>query len=103
MATKVTFGRKCWFFVIASIGEPHLPLAGDQHFEEVLDRSVEAPRSFEFDSYRFYFAVYVRQRTWITPFYMSLIDPFRKWIIYPALLKKIRATWNKNIWPNDSS
>jgi uncharacterized protein DUF2867 len=55
------------------------------------------------DSYRFYFAVYVRQRTWITPFYMSLIDPFRKWIIYPALLKKIRATWNQNIWPNDSS
>ena len=21
----------------------------------------------------------------------------------PALLKKIRATWNQNIWPNDSS
>jgi hypothetical protein len=55
------------------------------------------------DSYRFYFAVYVRQRTWITAFYMGLIDPFRKWIIYPALLKKIRATWNQNIWPNDSS
>jgi hypothetical protein len=49
------------------------------------------------DSYRFYFAVYVRQRTWITPFYMGLIDPFRKWIIYPALLKKIRATWDQNI------
>jgi hypothetical protein len=30
------------------------------------------------DSYRFYFAVYVRQNTWITPFYMGLIDPFRK-------------------------
>ena len=40
------------------------------------------------DSYRFYFAVYVRHTTWITPFYMALIDPFRKWIIYPALLKK---------------
>src|SRR6266849_6715148 len=49
------------------------------------------------DSYRFYFAVYVRQRTWITPFYMGLIDPFRKWIIYPAMLKKIRATWDQNI------
>jgi hypothetical protein len=48
------------------------------------------------DSYRFYFAVYVRQRTWITPFYMGLIDPFRRWIIYPALLKKIRATWDQN-------
>jgi uncharacterized protein DUF2867 len=49
------------------------------------------------DSYRFYFAVYVRRRTWITPLYMGLIDPFRKWIIYPALLKKIRATWDRNI------
>ena len=49
------------------------------------------------DSYRFYFAVYVRPRTWITPFYMGLIDPFRKWIIYPALLKRIRATWDQNI------
>jgi hypothetical protein len=49
------------------------------------------------DGYRFYFAIYVRQRTWITPFYMRLIDPFRKWIIYPALLKKIRATWDRNI------
>ena len=48
-------------------------------------------------SYRFYFAVYVRQNTWITPFYMVLIDPFRKWIIYPALLKKIRAIWDKKI------
>jgi hypothetical protein len=49
------------------------------------------------DSYRFYFAVYVRQTNWITPFYMGLIDPFRRWIIYPALLKKIRATWDQNI------
>ena len=49
------------------------------------------------DGYRFYFAVYVRQRTWITPFYMALVDPFRKWIIYPALLKKIRATWDQNV------
>ena len=48
------------------------------------------------DSYRFYFAVYVCQRSWITPLYMGLIDPFRRWIIYPALLKKIRATWDQN-------
>jgi hypothetical protein len=49
------------------------------------------------DGYRFYFAVYVRQRTWITPFYMGLIDPFRRWIIYPAMLKTIRANWDQNI------
>jgi len=51
-------------------------------------------------SYRFYFAVYVCPRTWITPLYMSLIDPFRRWIIYPALLKKIRADWVRNICSN---
>jgi Protein of unknown function (DUF2867) len=54
------------------------------------------------DSYRFYFAVYVRQGTWFTRFYMGLIDPFRKWIIYPALLKKIRVTWDLSIVPDNS-
>jgi hypothetical protein len=49
------------------------------------------------NGYRFYFAVYVRPRTWITPLYMGLIDPFRRWIIYPALLKKIRTDWDRNI------
>jgi len=29
------------------------------------------------DGYRFYFTVYVRRTTWITPLYMGLIDPFR--------------------------
>lgn len=45
------------------------------------------------DGYRFYLAVYVAKASWITPFYMALIDPFRKWIVYPAMLKNIRATW----------
>ncbi len=49
------------------------------------------------DGYRFYFAVYVRQTTWITPLYMGLIDPFRKWIVYPSLLKNIRTTWDQNM------
>jgi hypothetical protein len=51
-------------------------------------------------NYRFYFAVYVCPRAWITPLYMGLIDPFRRWIIYPALLKKIRADWDRNICSN---
>jgi hypothetical protein len=54
------------------------------------------------DSYRFYFAIYVRRNTWFTPLYMKLIDPFRKWIIYPAMLKAICATWDQNVRPNDS-
>ena len=43
------------------------------------------------DGYHYYFAVYVVSVGWITPLYMALIDPFRRWIIYPALLKSIRA------------
>jgi Protein of unknown function (DUF2867) len=42
---------------------------------------------------RFYLAVYVCKVGWITPLYMALIDPFRRWIVYPALLKNIRAIW----------
>ena len=45
------------------------------------------------DGYRYYFAVYVAKTSWITPVYMALIDPFRKTIVYPAILKNIRATW----------
>ena len=43
--------------------------------------------------YRFYLAVYVCKAGWITPVYMALIDPFRRWIVYPAMLKNIRAIW----------
>src|SRR5260370_23519121 len=49
------------------------------------------------DGYRFYFAVYVRPTTWIKPLYLGLIDPFRRWIIYPAMLKTIRPSWDRNI------
>jgi Protein of unknown function (DUF2867) len=45
--------------------------------------------------YRFYFAVYVRSVGRLTPVYMALIDPFRKLIVYPSLLRSVRATWNR--------
>ena len=43
--------------------------------------------------YRFYLAVYVCRAGWITQVYMALIDPFRRWIVYPAMLKNILAIW----------
>jgi|SRR5271168_4326811 len=43
--------------------------------------------------YRFYFAVYVRKRSWVTPIYMALIDPFRKWFVYPAILQQVERNW----------
>ena len=46
------------------------------------------------NAYRLYFAVYVRNVSRLTPFYMALIDPFRRWIVYPSLLRSVRATWD---------
>jgi hypothetical protein len=45
--------------------------------------------------YRFYFGVYVRSVGRFTPVYMALIDPFRKLVVYPSLLRNVRASWNQ--------
>lgn len=47
------------------------------------------------NTYRFYFGVYVRNVGRFTPFYMALIDPFRKLIVYPSLLRSVRVKWNQ--------
>jgi Protein of unknown function (DUF2867) len=47
--------------------------------------------------YRFYLAVYIRSVSRFTPFYMALIDPFRKLIVYPSLLRSVRARWKSSI------
>jgi hypothetical protein len=46
-------------------------------------------------SYRFYFAVYVRSVGRLTPFYMAAIDPFRKLIVYPSLMRSVRTNWDR--------
>ncbi len=49
------------------------------------------------NSYRFYFAVYIRSVGRLTPFYMAAIDPFRKLIVYPSLLRSVRANWDRKM------
>jgi hypothetical protein len=46
-------------------------------------------------AYRFYFGIYVRSVGRLTPVYMSMIDPFRKLIVYPSLLRSVRTAWNQ--------
>jgi hypothetical protein len=45
------------------------------------------------EGYRLYLAVYVKSVSWLTPFYMALIDPFRHLIVYPAALRRIEQAW----------
>src|SRR6267143_862266 len=47
------------------------------------------------NAYCFYFGVYVRKVSRLTSVYMALIDPFRKLIVYPSLLRSVRSTWNQ--------
>jgi hypothetical protein len=43
--------------------------------------------------YRLYWAVYVRNVSRFTPFYMAAIEPFRRFVVYPAILGRIRDGW----------
>jgi Protein of unknown function (DUF2867) len=43
--------------------------------------------------YRLYWGIYVKPISRLTPLYMSLIEPFRRFIVYPAILGRIRRAW----------
>lgn len=55
------------------------------------------------NAYRLYFAVYVHSVSRLTPVYMAFIDPFRKLIVYPSLLRSVRTTWNHTFGPSGSA
>ena len=43
--------------------------------------------------YRMYWGVYVRPVSWLTRPYLLAIEPFRRFILYPAMLRRIRRAW----------
>ena len=43
--------------------------------------------------YRLYWAIYVENVSAFTPLYMAAIEPFRRFVVYPAILGSIRAAW----------
>ena len=42
---------------------------------------------------RLFWAIYVEPVGRITPLYMALIDPFRRAVVYPAILRHLHSTW----------
>jgi Protein of unknown function (DUF2867) len=42
-------------------------------------------------------AVYVKPRGIFGRTYMSLIKPFRYWIVYPALMRQMEQAWNRRV------
>jgi Protein of unknown function (DUF2867) len=43
--------------------------------------------------YRLFWAVYVRSVSWITRPYLLAIEPVRRLILYPVMLRRIRRAW----------
>jgi len=46
-------------------------------------------------AYRFYLGVYVRKASRLTSIYIALIDPFRKLVVYPSLLRSVYENWGE--------
>ncbi|MGB3211314.1 MAG: DUF2867 domain-containing protein [Desulforhopalus sp.] len=64
---------------------------------EIRNRTVHAalvwvvfPRA---GGYRLLWAIYVKPVGRITALYMLLIEPFRRWIVYPSLLRQLYHSW----------
>jgi hypothetical protein len=76
----------------------------NEQLDELINRTVHAGALSALAEtaagYRFYFAVYVREVSPFTPLYMAAIDPFRKLIVYPALLRSVAAQWDATFGPD---
>lgn len=88
-------------------GPFHLLYASNtETISEIHNRTVHAFSVFALipkgpgHGYTFYWAIYVQPTGSMTRWYMALIDPFRRWIIYPTILKKIRKAWDVAILEN---
>src|SRR5262249_6665591 len=82
-------GRAGPFHVVYRFeNEQLLELSNRTAHAGLLTALVERP-----ETYRVYLAVYVRPVGRLTPVYMALIGPFRAWIVYPSLLRSVRAAW----------
>ena len=64
---------------------------------EIVNRTVHAAALtalIETESaYQYYLGVYVRNISRFTPVYMTAIEPFRRWIVYPSALRSVSANW----------
>jgi hypothetical protein len=45
------------------------------------------------DGHTMYWAIYVRETSGFTPIYMALIDPFRRRIVYPGIVRSVERSW----------
>jgi transposase InsO family protein len=78
-------------------------VSGRESISEIHNATVHAFSVFVLlersSGHRLYWAIYVRPLGRMGAWYMRLIDPFRRWIIYPAVLRQIRTAWARGEMP----
>ncbi len=66
---------------------------------EVINRTVHAFLLFALESagdeHTLYLGIYVKPVSRFSSFYMALIDPFRRSLIYPALVRRFETAWRE--------
>jgi hypothetical protein len=71
----------------------------DEQLSEVRNGTVHAFWSLSLrpapHGYLAYLAVYVRPVRWFTHLYMGAIAPFRRLVVYPALVRGVQGAWAK--------
>jgi hypothetical protein len=69
----------------------------NEHLAEMMNRTAHAFFCMAIEpageAYTMYWAIYVRKTGGLTPIYMTLIDPFRRHIVYPAIIQTVERTW----------
>ncbi len=71
----------------------------NEYLSEIENETVHAAlhlgRIRKAESFIIHMAVYVKPKGFFGSAYMKLIKPFRHWIVYPALMKSARQTWER--------
>ncbi len=69
----------------------------DEALGEVINGTVHAfllmAMEPEAHGYTVYWAIYVKKVNALTPLYMALIDPFRRYLVYPAIIRNLEGAW----------
>jgi hypothetical protein len=74
-----------------------LYLLGQESLSEIRNATVHAflcaALREQPDGYRLYWGIYVKPVSRLTPLYMALIEPFRRFVVYPAIFRRLRRAW----------
>jgi hypothetical protein len=76
-----------------------LYVLGEESLSELRNATVHAFVALALEprpgGYTLYLAIYVKPVSRLTTFYMALIDPFRRLVVYPALGRQVQQRWSR--------